>query len=71
MSTTVCIDTRRGQDCLEFSEVKRSVGKRWQLTAIQSMKVKSEILWDPDPVGSGRMNLGHFYTSHSAYDLKI
>ncbi len=71
MSTSICIDTSKGQDCLEFSRVDGSQSRRWQLTGFKSRVFRRRHDEESDPVDSGRMNRGSFFVSHSAYDQKI
>lgn len=67
MNTSVCIDTNKGRDCLEFTKVGTGPGTRWSLQKISSRTRKTK---RPE-LGSGRMVLGEFLPSGTTMDQRL
>ncbi len=71
MTTQICINAPKGQDCLEFTQIGDGFSKTWRLDNINS-KSKTPVAYETLQSASiNSANQGLFYVNQSAYGQLI
>ena len=68
MTTQICINSNKGQDCLLFQQSGQNPGKSWELVHVQSKalsKKNGRLINQP---AAASINQGPFYVSQSAFE---